>query len=355
MTSLKRGITATKSESENKRTCIEKVCCQSLSLSSSEKPHRDVSSVMEELEMAEKQLQLGYEQEENIANLTLDRDSISPPVSFLRFKDDAVRETMQTNMISQEKMYLYVNLALIQLNEAPIPFSNAGKITSKSKVDFIPGLVNRIILESTGEQKLYMRTHSMTQVLLSLILKFAKPFLDTQALQSKISQSNSKLILKVNNCKDVIKDKNYTEPNAYKKRAVIWAVDSIQDLLNPNIETRIPALDALLAATGEYDSLLHETVLQDLIILYQDDGNLTHTYSQDTKNLCMRKHDASIEQPELWLSPHRWLNEHENQNSKLYRNNHMLSDCRFLGQVKSFLKRHDNDVSLEDMIKNKNI
>jgi len=320
MTSLKRGITATKSESENKRTCIEKVCCQSLCLSSSEKPHRDVSSVMEELEMAEKQLQLGYEQEENIANLTLDRDSISPP-----------------------------------LNEAPIPFSNAGKITSRSKIDFIPGLVNRIILESTGEQKLYMRTHSMTQLLLSLILKFAKPFLDTQALQSKISQSNSKLILKVNNCKDVIKDKNYIEPNAYKKRAVIWAVDSIQDLLNPNIETRIPALDALLAATGEYDSLLHETVLQDLIILYQDDGNLTHTYSQDTKNLCMRKHDASIDQPELWLSPHRWLNEHENQNSKLYRNNHMLSDCRFLGQVKSFLKRHDNDVSLEDMIKNKNI
>jgi len=322
MDSLKRGTAATNSESVNKKARIEKARCRSVCRPSPKEPQRDIKSVMEELEMAGKQLHLGCQRiEDNAKNCALHKDGISPPV-----------------------------------NETHMPLSNDGEMMSRSEIDFIPGVVNRIIVESTGEQKLYMRTHSMTKVLLSLILKFAKPFLAEQALQSNISQSNRELILKEKNDEDMIKDKKYIEFNDYKKRVVVWAVDRIQDLLSPNIETRIPALDALLAATGGYDSLRHETVLQDYMRFYQDDTNLTSDAYQHTKSLCMGKHELNEDRSELWwLHPDRCLKDHEQSTSTLSRNDHTLSNCRFFDQMKYFLKRHDDDVSLEDRIKNKNV
>jgi len=244
------------------------------------------------------------------------------------------------------------------MSETPIPLGCDAIVMRKSKMrrsetDFIPGLVNRIILESTGQQKLYMRTYGMTQMLLSLILGFARPFLERQALQSKTFHPNSKPIPKEKKGEDEIDDETNIEPNDYQKRAVLWTEDRIRDLLQPNIETRIPALDALLVATGRYESLSHEIGIQESMRLNLDNcSSGSYSYFRDTKSLCIGENENTKKRSsEPQLNPVYWLKEHKHPTLNSCQNDRMLSKCMIFDQMKSFFNRHDNDVLLEDIIK----
>lgn len=136
--------------------------------------------------------------------------------------------------------------------------------TNEKEIEYIPGLVNRVMAESNREGGM-KRSVVVTELLVELVLGFVEPYV-MQLSQERITGGRNNKKQGYNNNDDrflsMTSDADSTE---YRDRAIAWAVHRIKDLLRPvdvELGTDIPELDALLSALGRYDGLAHERNIQ---------------------------------------------------------------------------------------------
>ena len=138
---------------------------------------------------------------------------------------------------------------------------------NEKEMEWIPGLVNRVLSESNREGGL-KRSVAMTELLVELVLGFVEPYV-MQIWKERMNNTSNKA--KSSNMNDgrflsrssTTFDAHSTE---YRDRAISWAIERIKDLLRPvdgESGTDIPELDALLSASGRYDGLVHERNVQE--------------------------------------------------------------------------------------------
>ena len=140
---------------------------------------------------------------------------------------------------------------------------------NEKEMEYIPGLVNRVLSESNREGGL-KRSVAMTELLVELVLGFVEPYVmqiwkermnntSNKAKSSNMHSNDGRLLSRSSTTFDA----HSTE---YRDRAISWAIERIKDLLRPvdgGSGTDIPELDALLSASGRYDGLVHERKVQE--------------------------------------------------------------------------------------------
>ena len=143
------------------------------------------------------------------------------------------------------------------------------RTNNEKEMEYIPGLVNRVLSESNREGGL-KRSVAMTELLVELVLGFVEPYVmqiwkermnntSIKAKSSNMYSDDDKFLSRSSTTSDA----HSTE---YRDRAISWAIERIKDLLRPvevGSGTDIPELDALLSASGRYDGLVHERNVQE--------------------------------------------------------------------------------------------
>ena len=203
----------------------------------------------------------------------------------------------------------------------------------------IPGLINQICLDALSNDK-QMMTPTLLHALLSLILQFIEPHVNIPPLPSSKNTSETNQNPKQpidNNDSSNKKSDNKQLQAQYSKRAKLWAMDRIYDLLSPpttsfiptsqsihndsnynksqsslpiTINADIPELDAMLAAVGTRDTLKHEQIVQQMFYESIQD-------SQDRIRQCL----------EIWrLSKNKNQKDSEQNNNIKNNNNNNIED-----------------------------
>jgi len=139
--------------------------------------------------------------------------------------------------------------------------------TNEKEVEYIPGLVNRVLCVESNREGGLKRSVAMTELLVDLVLGFVEPHV-MQVSKERINASNETKSSNMYNddgrfLSSTTSDVISTE---YRDRAIGWAIERIKDLLRPvdvGSGTDIPELDALLSASGRYDGLVHERNVQE--------------------------------------------------------------------------------------------
>mmetsp|Transcript_23897 Transcript_23897/g.35686 ORF Transcript_23897/g.35686 Transcript_23897/m.35686 type:complete len:378 (+) Transcript_23897:30-1163(+) len=279
----------------------------------------------------------------------------------------------------------------------------------KSSIDYIPGLVNSIILESSSIRGC-RRTPAVTKMLVETVLNFVEPYLMETAAQGLSAQTQQQEQQQQKKSDDTMEGKtsdsndaadkkiadDTKKRNRYRDRAVKWAVERLKDLLRPSFETDIPELDALLSATGSHDGLEHEMRVQRLLLssigMMQNaqcrnggvvgEGNRDEGHEEIQRLLIERQsrlEDAMLEcsgrglqkantsplvqnnttTQEIWsMFPEEWVatlqsdicghstgGQHEDFQPDVLHDD-AITAFPFLGQMKDFLERHDKDDSI---------
>ena len=135
------------------------------------------------------------------------------------------------------------------------------RTNNEKEVEYIPGLVNRVLSESNREGGL-KRSVAMTELLVELVLGFVGPYV-MQIWKERMNNTSNKAKSSNMTRSSTTSDAHSTE---YRDRAISWAIERIKDLLRPvdgGLGTDIPELDALLSASGRYDGLVHERNVQE--------------------------------------------------------------------------------------------
>ena len=138
--------------------------------------------------------------------------------------------------------------------------------TNEKEIEYIPGLVNRVMAESNRKGGL-KRSVIVTELLVELVLGFVEPYVMQVSKERNTSGSNDNKKQGYNNDNRFLSITSGADSSDYyRDRAISWAVHRIKDLLRPvdmELGTDIPELDALLSALGRYDGLAHERNVQE--------------------------------------------------------------------------------------------
>jgi hypothetical protein len=243
----------------------------------------------------------------------------------------------QTRLIELQKAS--ESIRHIQQQQQDLLHDNNNKYTSIESIEYIPRLVNQIIAEtSEGSKKAFIRTLAINELLISVILGFSQCFLKsltTEELCKKKSDGDFNEVI-----------------HESEKRVLDWVSDTILDLLNNSVG-RIPILDALLATTGNHNGMSHDTILQGLMLplvegsacCEEDDDLLDIFHETDAQqHVC----ESDLDSPQLFCD--HYLNSSVELDGRDEDMEEICSNNLFLGQMESFLRRHDNDDSLQSMI-----
>jgi len=158
---------------------------------------------------------------------------------------------------------------------------SSNRSRKRPDIDFIPQLVNRVIKESSGSNKIYERTSTIIQLLIHLIFDYSKDILEQSVIETFQDTPFALHLATDDSTKE--STKVHSKPTLYETTAITWTMNRTIDLLQPCTDTRIPALDMLLASTpGDNDGLNHDILLQDLMLgsvsdfisKYDDDNDL---------------------------------------------------------------------------------
>ena len=252
---------------------------------------------------------------------------------------------------------------------------------SEKEIDYIPGLVNRVMAGSNRRGGL-KRSVIVTELLVDLVLGFVEPYV-MQVSQERTNASNTKKKHGYNNDDGYLCTTPDADSTMYRDRAISWAVARIKDLLRPvdvdlGPDIRIPELDALLSALGRYDGLTHERKVQQRLreVLVRmkpmlSDAKVTkRTDAADTSENDgvpreTATNDGDGEEPtpsptsiaECWsVSPEKWMEkvvksrsnetEHSNDAEVTESMNDAMESFPYLRQMKDFLKKRDKKGAL---------
>lgn len=272
----------------------------------------------------------------------------------------------------------------------------------RPEIDFIPPLVNKTVTETVSMKRKSLMTVELTQALLCLILDFVNPFfydkagkslMETKTQMDKNEEEKTSPELNASNNH---KNQNQILSEAYKLRAIDWALARISDLLQPSDETEIPELEALLAATGSRPhDLSVETQLQNNILesmesmeKYMNHNNKKSldlcpgimNYIDDKRRNLVNKMkilqyenlendtEKNISEKDIYdlswsRNPLKWFRDIKRgvvlkkteyepvKNNKYYTNRDITEEFPFLYQMQDFLHRHEKEERLEDILR----
>lgn len=229
------------------------------------------------------------------------------------------------------------------------------------EIDFIPGLVNRILLESR------MRTVAATEILVTLILDFVEPYvLQISGERSILSEQMHSIGGGKNGTRNT---NDYEYATLYRDRAIAWAVNCIKDLLRPlDTSADIPALDALLSASGPYDGLAHERTVQERLVQTLEDmhpklaaaaaegeaGPDEPALTKIVELLEKRRHvsnDKCNDSPSIsWSkSPEEWLKQIQTVGGDTEKrkkdSNEAILSFPYLAQMRDFMSNHRDETT----------
>ena len=292
--------------------------------------------------------------------------------------------------------------------------SSTESIAYRPEIDFIPPLVNRIVLEISSDRGKIFKTVELTKELTELIMDFINPFFSDSKVSKtmKLKKQQQQLTTIHKKCKkeeekdDTSEMKVKLENNTnntkmlgvYELRAIDWAVARLGDLLRPNIETEIPELEALLAANGprphdlSFEKCLQKNLLESMNLMDKQYHNnkqpstsigwsnwMNHidmkryTLMEQIQNVTSNDDDSEMDSPNnvfltsewAWSrNPYRWflhlknttMLNHNSQSSPTrnptttFSDRYVSTELPFLHQMKEFLVRHENDDNLEDVL-----
>lgn len=208
-------------------------------------------------------------------------------------------------------------------------------------IDDMPSQVDKMILELFGEENtLRVSTIHHIKRLLSTILR---------NFESLVKDMNIDLFSSITYPFHGRNNAGKIPDEQYKAYLLTWTVDRIRDLLQVNqVDTHIPSLDALLAASGKYGGQSYEQCVQERMISCME-TLVEYCVNMDSNNSMADKMKQTWKEQSGPLQT-QFNNLKESSvdlfSDLVWKNGPNLA---YQIEVDSFLKRHDNEQTLEDL------